>query len=239
MTTKNIREFLQAFSVEELKERGILRGTSNLLKGISIDPLITLMQEYSVKQLEYPERNWFLDVEGNFRTHASAELKDVKVAHLSNPGSVFNYTNTTINPYYQGPPPEPDGETAVEEAEEITFGLERDLQAALRGNIEQLESGLKVVDGGTERRVKGGRIDITAEDREENLVAIELKAGMARPDSITQTLAYMASLVLEERRPVRGILVAEDFDLKVILAAQAVPNLQLKGYSFSFSFRDR
>src|SRR5437879_2456948 len=39
----------------------------------------------------------------------------------------------------------------VIEAEEITFGLERDLQAALRANIHQLDHGLEIVDGGKER----------------------------------------------------------------------------------------
>ena len=48
MTTKNIREFLESLPEEELKERGILRGPSNQLKGISLDPLILLMQEHGV-----------------------------------------------------------------------------------------------------------------------------------------------------------------------------------------------
>src|SRR5947209_8382221 len=57
-----------------------------------------------------------------------------------------------------------------EEAEEVAvaletkFGLERDLQNALRSHIEQLEPGLRISDGGTEQAVaSGGRIDITAE----------------------------------------------------------------------------
>ena len=102
-----------------------------------------------------------------------------------------------------------------------------------------MESGLEVADGGKERTVEAGKIDITAKDGEEKLVVIELKAGIAKPDSIAQTLAYMASLACEEQSPVRGILVAAGFHPRVILAAQAVPNLQLKEYSFTFSFQDR
>jgi hypothetical protein len=56
MTTKNVTEFLQNFSVEDLKEAGILRGISNQLKGTSIDPLIALMREHGVDRLEYPDR---------------------------------------------------------------------------------------------------------------------------------------------------------------------------------------
>ena len=163
MKTKNITEFLQGFSVEELREHGILRGTSNQLKGLSIDPLIALMQKHGVERLEYPSRNWFLDIEGNFSNPTSEEQREGKVTDLSNPGSVFNYTNTTINPYYEAhDSTKPEKEK--EEAEESIIRLERDLQSVLRQSIEQLESGLKIVDGGTERTVEGGRIDITAGD---------------------------------------------------------------------------
>jgi len=239
MTTKNIREFLESLPVEELKERGILRGSSNQLGGISLDPLNRLMQEHGVERLEYPPRNWFLDIQGNFRNPGSEEQKEGKITDLSKRGSVFKYMNTILNPYYrpQDPLPNEDGEIQ-EEAEDIIFGVERDLQIALRKNIEQLEPGLEVVDGGSERTVEAGRIDITAEDKEKKQVVIELKAGTAKPESIAQILAYMSSLSQEVGRPTKGILVAADFHPRVILAAKAVPNLQLKKYSFNFTFRD-
>ncbi len=122
------------------------------------------------------------------------------------------------------------------EAEEITFGLERDLQLALRANIQQLEAGLKISDGGKERATDAGRIDITANDSKGNAVVIELKAGMATPQVIAQVLAYMGAVAEADSKPVRGILVAGDFHKRVILAARAVPNLQLRKYSFQFTF---
>lgn len=124
------------------------------------------------------------------------------------------------------------------EAEEITFGLERDLQTALRANIAQLEPGLVIVDGGKEKITVAGRIDITAKDDKGNLVIIELKAGRANPDVIAQILAYMGSVADVERAAVRGILVAGDFHKRVVLASKAIPNLSLKKYSFQFSFCD-
>jgi RecB family endonuclease NucS len=60
----------------------------------------------------------------------------------------------------------------VKDAFETTFGLERDLQEALRKNIEQLESGLTIVDGGKEHIVESGRIDITALDQSGTKVVI-------------------------------------------------------------------
>lgn len=197
------------------------------------------MQEHSVDRLEFPDRNWYLDINANFSNPSSLELKEGNVSALSNPGSVFNYTNTTINPYFQGYEVAADIEREVDEAVEITFKLERDLQNALRQNIDQLESGLKVIDGGSEQTVEAGRIDITAQDQNNAIVVIELKAGAAQPDSVTQILAYMASLTRQGQSSVRGMLVASDFHPKVVLAAQVIPNLQLKQYSFRFSFKER
>lgn len=44
-------------------------------------------------------------------------------------------------------------EDLLEEVVGKTFALERDLQAALRGNIGQLEEGLAIIDDGAERRI--------------------------------------------------------------------------------------
>ena len=45
-----------------------------------------------------------------------------------------------------------------------TFKWERDLQAALRSNISQLEDGLEIIDSGREVTVESGRVDILARD---------------------------------------------------------------------------
>jgi hypothetical protein len=128
-------------------------------------------------------------------------------------------------------------EQDLEDVGEITFGLERDLQTALRSNIEQLEPGLSIVDGGAERSTRAGRIDITSKDSQGNTVVIELKAGRASSDVIAQVLSYMSAIAETENNPVRGMIVAGDFSERVILAAKAVRNLSLVKYSFQFSFK--
>ena len=125
--------------------------------------------------------------------------------------------------------PEPDGPARL-------IGLERDLQAALRGCIEQLESGLYVTDGGSERSVASGFIDITAKDRDDKVVVIELKAGTARRKAIGQVLSYMGDVANEESAEVRGILVAGEFDDKARAAARVVPALSLRRYRVKFEF---
>jgi endonuclease len=125
----------------------------------------------------------------------------------------------------------------VEEAVETTFRLERDLQSALRANIEQLEPGLRITDGGKELIVESGRIDITAEDADGAAVIIELKPGEADREVKGKILSYMGD-VSQGNKPLRGILLAGSFTLRAISAARVVKNLRLKKYSFRFSFEE-
>ena len=118
------------------------------------------------------------------------------------------------------------------------IGLERDLQAALRDNIEQLESGLEIIDGDTERSVSSGFIDITAKSTDGSIVVIELKTGTARRDAIAQILSYMGDIAAEESAQVRGVLVAGDFDKKARAAARVVTSLALRSYRVKFEFAD-
>ena len=118
------------------------------------------------------------------------------------------------------------------------IGFERDLQAALRDNIEQLESGLEIVDGNTERSVASGFIDITAKSTDGSIVVIELKTGTARREAVAQILSYMGDIAEEESAKVRGLLVAGDFDKKARAAARVVPSLALCSYRVKFEFAD-
>ena len=117
-------------------------------------------------------------------------------------------------------------------------GLERDLQAALRRAIEQLEPGLEIIDDGAKRSVASGFIDITARDAR-GAIVVELKTGTARQGAVAQVLSYMGDIADEEPdQAVRGLLVAGDFDKKVRSAARVVPNLSLRSYRVSFEFKD-
>lgn len=118
------------------------------------------------------------------------------------------------------------------------IGLERDMQAALRKNIQQLEEGLEITDDGAERSVQSGFIDITARDAQGRTVVVELKAGLAGQRAIAQILSYMGDVATEEGGDVRGILIASDFDPKAKAAARMVPALTLRRYSVRFLFAD-
>ncbi len=130
---------------------------------------------------------------------------------------------------------------ADEEAAEggAPIGLERDMQAALRRNLDQLEPGLTEIDGGNERRVDAGFIDITAQDAAGSVVVIELKAGRATREAIGQILSYMGDVKLAEpTKEVRGVLIAADFDHRTKAAASMVPSIKLKAYRVRFEFTE-
>lgn len=119
------------------------------------------------------------------------------------------------------------------------FELERHLQDALRKEISQLEFGLEVIDDGVERSVESGFIDILAKDSSGTLVVVELKAGQARREALGQIMGYMGDLMAEESDiPVRGILVAADFDKSCRSGVRMIPALTLKKYRFSFAFEE-
>jgi len=129
------------------------------------------------------------------------------------------------------------GELIKEKKEGKQFEIERHLQAALRLEIGQIQRGLSVVDGGTERSVDSGFIDILAEDDDGNLVVLELKRGLAKRESIGQILGYMGDLKNEEpETEVRGILIAADFDKSCRSTVAIVPSLELLRYRFDFKF---
>lgn len=133
-------------------------------------------------------------------------------------------------------------ETRIEQ--EVTFGLERDLEEYISRNLEQLEEGLRLysADGlsGRQYSTDVGRIDLLAVDKEGNSVVIELKAGLATDRVVGQVLGYMRYVRknLAKGKDVRGIIVADDFDERLKYAVAEIPKLKLKRYLVKFEFRD-
>lgn len=127
--------------------------------------------------------------------------------------------------------------TIIAKKAEKQFDFEAQLQEALREEIGQLETGLVIVDGGVERTVASGEIDILARAEDGALVVIELKRALARRETIGQITGYMGDLMAEEPgASVRGIIVAGDFDKSCLGAARVIPTLMLKRYRFDFAF---
>ena len=98
---ENIRDFLLRFPAQELVDRGVLQGNNNSLRGPSIDPLIALMKEHGVDKLDFPNQEWFLDLDGNFNNPRSRQNSN-NVSQLSGREGVFtrlrvpNKTNSGV-----------------------------------------------------------------------------------------------------------------------------------------------
>jgi hypothetical protein len=128
---------------------------------------------------------------------------------------------------------EEDGEGNTEP---VLFQLEREMQAAVRKQLSQLEPGLRVDDGGSETPVATGKIDILARDRENKLVAIELKSGRCPTGALEQVLGYAEALSEERNEPVRAYLIAGEFPTRILVAARRARDLHLRSYQFSITF---
>jgi hypothetical protein len=128
-------------------------------------------------------------------------------------------------------------EAQVEESIEASVSLERDLHSYLAARVSEIESGLALVENGVEYQTEAGRIDLLARDASNHLVVIELKAGRAKDNALGQLLGYIGCLSGSESN-VRGILVASDFDSRVIFAARGLSNVKLVKYQLSFIMQE-
>lgn len=140
------------------------------------------------------------------------------------------------------------GETDLDEDEDVAqeavealgtvFKLEKEMQSAVRKQLNALEPGLREADGGSELTVATGRIDILAEDAKGQLVVIELKAGDCPSGALEQALGYAEALSEERSKPVRAFLIAASFSDRIRAAAKRVRDLELRTYEFSLRFDD-
>jgi endonuclease len=128
-------------------------------------------------------------------------------------------------------------EAEVEDSIEASVSLERDLHAYLATRVNEIESGLTLVENGVECQTDAGRIDLLARDANKHLVVVELKAGEAKDAALGQLLGYIGCLSANESN-VRGILVASAFNSRVVFAARALSNVKLVRYELSFNLEE-
>jgi RecB family endonuclease NucS len=110
------------------------------------------------------------------------------------------------------------------------FRYECELQQAIRRQLNQVEPGLVEADGGQERSVATGKIDVLARDSAGYFVVIELKAGPCPHGALEQVLAYSSDLEAETGTPCRAILVASQFSERIRAAAKRARDISLVTY---------
>ncbi len=110
------------------------------------------------------------------------------------------------------------------------LNYEKELKKLLRGQLEKVEPGLVADDGGRERAVATGRIDITARDAQGHYVVIELKVGPCPVGAIEQVLGYSSDLEEETGTRCRAVLVASEFSDRQRAAAKRIQDINLLTY---------
>jgi RecB family endonuclease NucS len=111
------------------------------------------------------------------------------------------------------------------------FQYEKELKRSLRQELEKIEPGLVADDGGRERVVATGKIDITARDKDGHFVVIELKVGPCPIGALEQVLAYSSDLEAETGVPCRSVLVASEFSDRIKAAAKRARDVYLVHYA--------
>lgn len=108
-------------------------------------------------------------------------------------------------------------------------GSERELSNQLMDDLEVLEKGLKPLK--QESHLRKGMIDILAEDKDGNLVVIELKRRQADYDSVMQLQRYVTEVKKTKGRITRGILVAPEIR-KSAMELLKNNGLEFRSYQF-------
>ena len=128
----------------------------------------------------------------------------------------------------------------VQESIEASLSLERDLHSYLAKRVNEIENGLVLVENGNEYPTDVGRIDLLAKDKQGNNVVIELKVGKAKDSALGQLLGYMGCIALSstEHIQIRGIIVASEFEQRVVYAARGLPHVKLVKYRVSFDLQE-
>jgi hypothetical protein len=113
--------------------------------------------------------------------------------------------------------------------------LEANLKNFIVGNVAQIEAGLTLIGRQVDTR-EVGRLDLLCEDKDGDLVVVELKRGSAGSSIIDQTQRYMGWAKKRKAKPgqkVRGIIIVGAKDTALEYAVDANPLVQVKTFTLS------
>ncbi len=127
----------------------------------------------------------------------------------------------------------------------VTFALEKYLEEFLVSNWSQTELGRDYdiyqddeIGTGQQYRTDTGRIDILAISKDKReLLVVELKKGRASDDVVGQVLRYMgdvAQKIAEPEQIVKGVIIAQEDDLRIRRALSVAPNVSFCRYQVDF-----
>ncbi len=180
----------------------------------------------------------------------SIDKADLSAALKGSAGSIGTIANVTqhaeeIQLLLSGstPPPLVPVDQGVEDP--ATFVLEKHLEDFLVQNWAQTELGKTFAifeeDGekvGQQYQTDTGPIDLLAVSKDKKeLLVVDLKKGRASDAGVGQLLRYMGYLrevLATEHQTVKGVIVAQEDDLRLRRAVSVVPNVNFYRYAVSF-----
>jgi len=112
----------------------------------------------------------------------------------------------------------------IDKADFNLYASEKEMQEALYYKPDLLEPGFRPIS--REMAVDPGFIDLIGYDAEGNLAVVEIKRVKANKKAVEQLRKYMEVIDLDEKRTVRGILVAPE------ITRDALKLLNEMGYEF-------
>ncbi len=110
--------------------------------------------------------------------------------------------------------------------------LEANLENFLVDDVSQIEPDLKLIGRQVDTKVVG-RLDLLCEDKNNDLVVVELKRGAAGPSIIDQIQRYMGWAMDKKAKPnqnVRGIIIVATKDTALEYAVKANPRVEVKTF---------
>jgi len=110
-----------------------------------------------------------------------------------------------------------------------TFTYERDLHNTLEAQVEELFQGYELI--GSEYSIDGVRLDLLLEKGQELLV-VELKAGLAKYEVFGQISMYMGLIQARNpKRDVYGVIIASEIHQGLMAACSTNPRISCKKYN--------
>jgi len=163
-------------------------------------------------------------------------IRDLPDKFQQGGGETSLHLPSTLNEYYVDQDTIDELIEAMQSVEpvELSEGLidfsEDSIQQYIAGNFKDIDDSIVSLEREYSTRV--GDADFFGEDKNGDLVVIEVKTGTAQDNVVGQLLGYMNAIRANEKRKVRGIIVAEDFTERV---REAVKSDDI----FLFSFKTK
>ena len=171
-------------------------------------------------------------IKGSCRTDISKFLSDDNEIWTNTDEEIIvdneNLEKTYINDFDENELDELDDNVT----EESNFTYERDLQDSLVRQINKLFPEYSLFRDGVEYFIDGKRIDVLLENKSKNeLLVIELKAGLAKKEVLSQLLEYMGKLEKKfSEKAINGLIISGEIDESLKDACIPVKNIKTMRY---------